>query len=215
MADRDLVIQIRLPRWGARKWASIALVLALVAGGGAYAGVMWTMVAAGQKLSSATINTNFQNMATAIDALNAAPAGKLPHVVTNGGNTDVGVFLGFTPLIQSVPVVYSSAVKAPLVLAPASLNVALAFDASNCTGNAAYVTAGGTPDNWFSNMAVTTGKGTVFQVTGPAAAFAAVSQMDGKGVCKAGSGTGPYLPVQDTKMPNPPTDITQLHVVLM
>lgn len=69
MSNRDLVIQLRLPRPGRRGWAAAALAVSLVGAAAVYADVQWTPFAQGEKLSSAKMNMNLKAMADAIAAL--------------------------------------------------------------------------------------------------------------------------------------------------
>ena len=194
MQSRELVIQIRLPRLSARNWVTLVAALLLIGGGIAYANVMWTPFAQGEKLSSTKMNANLKSLADAIDARPQA------HLILNQGNVDLGVYLGTVPQGNGVlPLVFSPTVKGPLIV-NSSLAGVLQYDGANCTGN---VYSNALPSFGFTNLAFGTDRGTIHQLTGPGPLqpFIFASSWQG-GQC---SNTNPFnsmgYPVKDTKIP--------------
>ena len=169
MSQRDIQvnIQLRLPRWSARRWLGIALVATAIGGAAAIANVMWTPFNGGDKLTAAKLNANFQSMADAINTLQNAPppSAPQPHLILDNGNVDLGVWLGFLPTPQpskALLVVYPP-VKTAMNLDPVYLQgQTLYFDGPNCTGNAV---TGAVPVP-FTTVAFNSGTGTIFQYTG-------------------------------------------------
>ena len=201
MQSRELVIQIRLPRLSARNWVTLVAALLLIGGGIAYANVMWTPFAQGEKLSSAKMNANLQAMADAINVLQNKPPGTtpLPHLILDQGKVDLGIFLGLVPTGQNPPgwpIVFSSTLQAPHVLASLGFVSTVFYDGMNCTG-----TAYGTSPTGLSNGAFNTTTGTIYQTTGPPVSFTGRSYFSG-GNCTNSSSMPTMPPLKDTKVPN-------------
>ncbi len=203
MGDRDLVIQLRLPRLGARSWGRAALALAFVGGAIAWGNVAWTPFNPGEKLSAAKMNADFTAMANAIEALqNAPPAAPQPHLVVVNGNVDLGVFLGSNPISAgnmgrtSWWVAEHPSLKAPYAVQYAPY---LAFDAPNCTGNVYAFDPGS-----FANLAFNTPLGTIYQVNGPAVNNVFYqSVMVQANQCSNQQAGGVWMaPLKNTQLPN-------------
>jgi hypothetical protein len=205
MAERDLVIRIKLPR---PHGISVALALVLMGGAAVRADVQWVMVKSGDRVSAATTNANFKAMADAITALQGQPAARVPHVVHNQGNVDLGVFLtsvGFSALL-----VHSPTFKAPYLLT--TTKQPLYFENANCAGKAYWLPAVFP----FANVHFSTWQGTVHQTAGVYAKFAYQSVFDSNGQCTSQMGNAALVLVKNTGMPNPaPIDPTETTLQLL
>src|SRR5262245_41922996 len=122
---RDIIIQIRLPRLSVRKWLAISAAVCVLGAGAVYAKVNWTPFVGGSKLTSQQLNDNFKALGDAIDVLQMQPAPVLPHMITDSGKVDLGIYLGPWNFIHPQ-------LKAPIDLQNWASQIN--FTKANCTG---------------------------------------------------------------------------------